>query len=464
MTCSPLSNMSEAGRSEQDSASGGDESEGEQDMWALVKSWTRQEHDGQWLSIGIFTLVAILGAALITQAQVIPGYKVNPLMEGSDTLDISWDEDGDVALAIVEDSSTSLQSLVLLSGSDEKTLLANTEFNSVQRVDDGWLIAGDDGYLGTCDDPCTTISSKVLSNWSSTSDWKGNTDGQDIIDVVSEDGDSGVLLIQDPTGSMTVRYFEADKVTAAADPLAQAMNLDRMVKLPGGEILAVGSMTTTHPSWSDTDQNPASLPTRGLIAAVDMSLPGGETGLVQPTEEDGGSVQVDNSEPEYQLEIIIVHIGENGKYHSIMKDCSSAGVAIIAGTSSALRLDSDMSITSVEGVPGSTSAVADSSGTIWFAGDLDTSRVGMLEVGELAGETVEVPSSAGFDSVLAVQSGDQVHFHGSSDGERVTLDSQTRNSVSSLSVMGDYLFLICGLIIMLTMAWNLYDNWHLGSW
>ena len=131
-----------------------------------------------------------------------------------------------------------------------------------------------------------------------------------------------------------------------------------------------------------------------------------------------------------------------------------------------MRLTADMSVTSVKGAPGSTSAVADKNGDIWFAGDLNLERpvLGLLESGSIIGETVEVPQGADFDSQLAVVAGDEVHFHGTSEGERVTLDPNVRNSMQSLSVLGDILFVVVSLVILLMMAWNLYDNWHLGGW
>ncbi|MBT7938166.1 MAG: hypothetical protein HN696_03275, partial [Euryarchaeota archaeon] len=89
---------------------------------------------------------------------------------------------------------------------------------------------------------------------------------------------------------------------------------------------------------------------------------------------------------------------------------------------------------------------------------------GILEDGESEGETVEVPQGTNFDSVLAVQAGDEVHFHGKSSGERATLDPAVRNSVQSLSVLSDMIFLFIGSTMLLTMAFKLYDNWHLGGW
>ena len=91
------------------------------DFWQRVKQWTRQEHDGQWLSISVFVAVALLGAALITQAQVIPGYKINPLFEDSNLVDIAWNEDGSSALAIVDGDAG--YSIVKIDGNTETVVL-----------------------------------------------------------------------------------------------------------------------------------------------------------------------------------------------------------------------------------------------------------------------------------------------------------------------------------------------------
>ena len=406
------------------------------EFWDKVKHWTRQEHDGQWLSIAIFVGVAVLGATLITQAQVIPGYKLNPILDDYNLIDIAWNEDGTQALAIVDTDSG--YSIIKLDGNKE-TVIINKLTNAVERTDSGWLVVGDDGWIASCNDPCSQASdlaTKTLSGWGD------STDGQSIMDVVSADGTSGVLLISDDNNQATVRHFDADTISEAASPLAMGMKLDSLTILVDGELIAVGSFTTSFPSWSDGDKNPASPPSRGLIVAVDM---------VEKNE----SVNMD---------MVIVHIGENGKFHSVLADSSGEGIAIIAGTSGAVRVDSLVSVSTVDGVPGSTSAVADDSGTIWFAGNLETHRVGILEVGESEGETVEVPQGANFDSVLAVQAGDEVHFHGKSAGERATLDPTVRNSLQSLSVLSDMIFLFIGSTMLLTMAFKLYDNRHLDGW
>jgi len=361
---------------------------------------------------------------------------LNPILDDYNLIDIAWNEDGTQALAIVDTDSG--YSIIKLDGNKE-TVIINKLTNAVERTDSGWLVVGDDGWIASCNDPCSQASdlaTKTLSGWGD------STDGQSIMDVVSADGTSGVLLISDDNNQATVRHFDADTISEAASPLAMGMKLDSLTILVDGELIAVGSFTTSFPSWSDGDKNPASPPSRGLIVAVDM---------VEKNE----SVNMD---------MVIVHIGENGKFHSVLADSSGEGIAIVAGTSGAVRVDSLVSVSTVDGVPGSTSAVADDSGTIWFAGNLETHRVGILEVGESEGETVEVPQGANFDSVLAVQAGDEVHFHGKSAGERATLDPTVRNSLQSLSVLSDMIFLFIGSTMLLTMAFKLYDNRHLDGW
>jgi len=406
------------------------------EFWDKVKHWTRQEHDGQWLSIAVFVGIAVLGAALITQSQVIPGYKLNPILDDYNLIDIAWNEDGTQALAIVDGASG--YSIIKLEGNEENLILSKSA-NSVERTDSGWLVVGDNGWIAACNDPCSQpsdLATKTLSGWGD------STDGQSIMDVVSDNGTSGILLISDDNGQATVRHYNADTISEAATPLEMGMKLDSLTELPDGEFIAVGSFTTSFPSWSDGDQNPASTPSRGLIVAVDM-IPKNQS---------------------VNMDMIIVHIGENGKFHSVLPDSSGEGIAIVAGTSSAVRVDSLVSVSTVDGVPGSTSAVVDDYGTIWFAGNLDTHRVGILEAGESEGETVEVPQGANFYSVLAVQAGEEVHFHGKSAGERATLDPAVRDSIQSLSVLSDMIFLFIGSTMLLTMAFKLYDNWHLGGW
>lgn len=435
------------------------------DFWDRVKVWTRQEHDGQWLSIGVFVAVALLGAAMITQAQVIPGYKLNPLLDDSNLVDIAWNEDGSSALAVIDGASG--YSIIRLDGHKETTIL-NSAANSVERVEGGWIVVGDNGWVASCDDPCNALATKSFTEWDGTTGhWTNNTDGQSIVDVHSADGDSGILLISDSNNEATVRHFVNDKITEPAAALEMDVRLDSITSLPDGEMIAVGSLVSKYPTWSEGDQNPSSLPTRGVIVAIDVveNAVLNDIGNVVNNSA-GGNETVEVMSSRTTVEMVLVHIGDNGEYHSVMPDSTSEGIAIIAGTGGAMRIAADMSVTSVKGVPGSTSAVADNNGDIWFAGDLNLERpvLGLLESGNSIGDTVEVPQGADFDSQLAVIAGDEVHFHGSSEGERVTLDPNVRNSMQSLSVLADILFVVVSLVILSMMAWNLYDNWHLGGW
>ncbi len=432
------------------------------DFWQRIQQWTRQEHDGQWLSISVFIAVALLGAALITQAQVIPGYKINPLLEDSNLVDIAWNEDGSSALAIIDGDAG--YSIVKIDGNSETEVLKNVA-NSVERVEDGWIVGGDNGWLASCKDPCETLATKSFSEQGGESGhWTNNTEGQSIIDIVSDDGTSGLLLISDENNEATVRYFDSDKISAPADTLDIDVSLESMSELPDGEIIAVGNLVSKYPTWAEGDKNPASLPTRGVIVAIDLYENNVLNDFANVANNSESNETAEMTSDSMKVEMVLVHIGDNGKYHSIMSDSSSDGIAIIAGTGGAMRLAADMSVTSVEGAPGSTSAVADNNGDIWFAGDLNLERLGLLEAGEKIGETVEVPQGATFDSELAVVAGEEVHFHGASKGERVTLDPNVRDSMQSLSVLGDILFVVVSLVILSMMAWNMYDNWHLGGW
>ena len=43
-------------------------------------------------------------------------------------------------------------------------------------------------------------------------------------------------------------------------------------------------------------------------------------------------------------------------------------------------------------------------------------------------------------------------------------DPNADETITSLSVMGEYAFLFVGIITLVVMAWTLYENWELGSW
>ena len=410
--------------------------DGTMEFWDRLKAWTRQEHDGQWLSLGVFVVVALLGAVIITQAQVIPGYKINPLLEDSNIIDIAWNEAGTSALAII--SSQNEYSVIRVDG-NEQTMVFNGSANAVERTTVGWIVVGDDGYVATCSDPCNQIANKSFID-----DWNGSATGQDVIGVASADGRSGLLLISDVNNLATIRYFSEDVLSAPAAPMDEGISLSSITTLSDGESLAVGKMIADLPSWSEGDKNPASSShhSRGVIVAVDYN-----------------TYYVDEAP-----ELTVIHVGEYGVYHSILPDSRDNGMAVVAGTSGAIHVGPDLSINTVEGAPGSTSAAVDNNGDIWFAGNLELQRIGLLESGKSVAETVEVPQGADFKSTLAVSAGDEVHFYGKFEGERVTLDPNIRNSMQSLSVLGDLLFVIISLVILSMMAWNLYDNWHLGGW
>ncbi len=56
-----------------------------------------------WVAMGALGIFILLGAAWVNQAQVLPGVSVSDTGLSNPIVDIMWDEDGDQALALVQD-------------------------------------------------------------------------------------------------------------------------------------------------------------------------------------------------------------------------------------------------------------------------------------------------------------------------------------------------------------------------
>ena len=58
-----------------------------------------------WVAMGALGIFILLGAVWMNQAQVLPGVSVSETGLSGSVADIMWDEDGDQALALVENGN-----------------------------------------------------------------------------------------------------------------------------------------------------------------------------------------------------------------------------------------------------------------------------------------------------------------------------------------------------------------------
>ena len=163
-------------------------SENGDDLMTRIRYWLRQESDHQWLSMGVFIAVVVAVAVLIQQSAIMPGLSSSSLVDSNNRiLDLAWDEKGTMAVMVVDTpEGTAVQKWV----AGKVTDLTFESPRSVERITDGWMVTGDDGTIARCQGTCDILGILNL-------DWQNSsTNGIRVVDISSEDGVSGFILIQ----------------------------------------------------------------------------------------------------------------------------------------------------------------------------------------------------------------------------------------------------------------------------
>ena len=140
-----------------------------------------EEAEGQWLSLAVFLMVMVLGAALIHVADVIPsGTEHHPFDDGSEIVSMAFADDGS-SLAIVKKSG--VNQLFRIQGSVLTEISLPSEPTVVSSYGTSWIVGGKSGLLVRVIGEDTTMLPILLED-------------DLVLDLHAVDGSSGWILIE----------------------------------------------------------------------------------------------------------------------------------------------------------------------------------------------------------------------------------------------------------------------------
>jgi len=100
-----------------------------------------------WVAMGALGIFILLGAVWMNQAQVLPGVSVSETGLSGSVADIMWGEDGDQALALVENGND-LDLMVRDSEGTWSALECGCNVTAIGGTESQWLAGGEDGWIG----------------------------------------------------------------------------------------------------------------------------------------------------------------------------------------------------------------------------------------------------------------------------------------------------------------------------
>lgn len=397
--------------------------------------------DHQYLLLGVLLALVIVGGVLIDSARTLQGVSTTGVLDANEqVMDIAWDADGDVALAIVERSDGTFR-LTRWDGATASALATADTPRSVDWHGAGWMIGGANGALSTCAAGCA--SAAAITDVGAT--WADNASSRNtVIGIAGVDADSAILLVearvQLDNGTRSVTSVEVRTLSNGAVSNATSLPTDshrlRSIALVGdGRALGIGV-------------DDAVTPTLGVAGTVVVEIEGRAGGL-PPT-------------------INPVMSSASGRPHTIIPADSGDHIALVAGVSQAMWINDDLSIEVVDGHRGSSAAAADADGTIWFAPPGGGDVVEVLESGGRSVVRKALPEGQGVWAQKAAMMGDDVAFYGSVDAgqavREVSIDPDASKAPTSLGIMGELFFVILFIVMAVTMGYTIYSNWGSGGW
>jgi hypothetical protein len=406
------------------------------DMMSRIRYWLRQESDHQWLSMGAFIAVVVVVAMLIQQSATMPGLSSSSLVDSNNRiLDIAWDEEGTMAVMVVDTpEGTAVQKWV----AGKVTDLTFDSPRSVERITDGWLVTGDDGKIARCQGPCDILGILIL-------DWQNSSaNGLRVVDISSEDGVSGYMLIQsfqlsssDANGSVgdrggewlsSVRYFDNDIVSPATF-FDEGQQMSTISTTSSGALSA---------GFGWFGLNSVSNNARGVICSIS-----GVSSSLAP-------------------DITLRHIGER-EYHTIVARQNDSGSTVV-GLADVINIDAEDNLNIVSGTTGAATAALDGDDNVWLAGDFSSGQMEMISSGSNEAETVKVMTLDGFAADVGTTRGDVIEFHGLDDSGSTgaQYDPAEASSLYSLDYLIRMVFIFGSCTIFVVMMWSIREKIQLS--
>lgn len=379
-----------------------------------MSGWKRlleEESEHQWLSFAVFSIIVIIGAVLIDWSSDLSG-----VYDGS-----SLDVDG-IVMDSTEDS-------ILYQTDDGIRISYNENENNAQYATcleeySGMTLAclGNEGMLGFIGDG----SDDCDNTWCQFSIGENITATQ-----VSGNGLAILMVVQDGTSdALAAIWFGESSPEPKISNHEGSMHLD--VILPTEDGWLVGGSWQAPANWLGS--NPTSPPMYELVLHVTWD------GVNAPA-------------------IEIVHMGNEGAIHGLF--ATDEGY-IAAGTSDTISIiDGETSSLGMS----SYAAVGDNNGDIWLFGGIGSNTVAIISGTEISVERLPGPLKI-LPSYVTCDEDGMISIHGTDNSDSpsaMSIDSNARQSFTSLRGILDLSFILVSILIFSIMGWNIFEAIRKGE-
>jgi len=380
----------------------------------LMSGWRRlleEESEHQWLSFAVFSAIVIIGAVLIDWSSDLSGVHDGSTLEVDG---IVMDSAGDSILYQTDEG-------IRVTYNDNEN---NAQYATCLEEYRGMTLAclGNEGMLGFIGDG----SDDCDGTWCQFSIGENITATQ-----VSGNGLAILMVVQDGTSDAlaAIWFGEANPEPMISDHEGN-MHLD--VILPTEDGWMVGGSWQAPANWLGS--NPTSPPMYELILHVTWD------GVNAPA-------------------IEIVHMGNEGAIHGLF--ATDEGV-IATGTSDTVSIIDD-EITSLG--MSSYAAVGDNNGDVWLFGGIGSSTVAIISGTEISVERLPEPLEILPTYVTCDEDG-MISIHGTDNSDSpsaLSIDSNARQSFTSLRGILDLSFMLVSILIFSIMGWNIFEAIRKGE-
>ena len=380
----------------------------------LMSGWRRlleEESEHQWLSFAVFSAIVIIGAVLIDWSSDLSGVHDGSTLEVDG---IVMDSAGDSILYQTDEG-------IRVTYNDNEN---NAQYATCLEEYRGMTLAclGNEGMLGFIGDG----SDDCDDTWCQFSIGENITATQ-----VSGNGLAILMVVQDGTSdALAAIWFGESNPEPMISDHEGNMHLD--VILPTEDGWMVGGSWQAPANWLGS--NPTSPPMYELILHVTW---------------DGVSAPA----------IEIVHMGNEGAIHGLF--ATDEGV-IATGTSDTVSIIND-EITSLG--MSSYAAVGDNNGDVWLFGGIGSDTVAIITGTEISVERLPEPLKI-LPSYVTCDEDGMISIHGTDNSDSpssLSIDSNARQSFTSLRGILDLSFMLVSILIFSIMGWNIFEAIRKGE-
>ena len=348
-----------------------------------------------WVAMGALGIFIILGAAWINQAQVLPGVSVSETGVSGSIVDIMWNEEGNLALALVDDDGS--KKLMHRDGDGTWSDL-NCECNvtAIGGTEDQWLAGGEDGWIGVMAPGASNIATRSM-NWQNSQP-----------DIVSLDGDvqNGWMIVEEGQ-TRTVHTWSGLDVSEGTEYSISTIVLDEIEVVTGGALIIGHDMAASNPA-------------QGLESSEVLLWTAGGSG----------------SSPQ----LLLLHRGAGNPFHTILPLDDSSFIAIVGGADAIYGVTVERNVYRIADSIGMNTIVIDNSDLLWISGENGLSN---LEIGDDKLTPLSSPEGTPNELTTASNSGSNIVLFSEDGSTRVTIDPTAQHSLlRSLSLLGDLIMIL----------------------